>query len=87
MPEQFAVAGERLSLSAGDTLLIVTDGVSEAEDAAGVEYGKARLSAFVHARQALTPRELVHACVNDLATHRGGTRPADDVTLLALRRG
>jgi phosphoserine phosphatase RsbU/P len=85
--EQFAVAVERLSLSAGDTLLIVTDGVSEAENAEGVEYGTARLSAFVHARQALTARDLVHECVNDLAAHRGGSRPADDVTLLALRRG
>ena len=84
--EQFAGAVARLSLSPGDTLLIVTDGVSEAEDAEGVEYGTARLSAFVHARQALTARELVDACVNDLATHRGGSRPADDVTLLALRR-
>ena len=80
-------AVERLSLSPGDTLLIVTDGVSEAEDAEGVEYGTARDSAFVHARQALTARHLVHACVNDLAAHRGGSQPAADVTLLALRRG
>jgi hypothetical protein len=85
--EQFAGAVERLSLSPGDTLFIVTDGVSEPEDAEGVEYGTARHSAFVHARQALTARDLVHACGKDLAAHRGGSQPAADVTLLARRRG
>jgi sigma-B regulation protein RsbU (phosphoserine phosphatase) len=82
--EQFTI--ERLHLAPGDTLVIVTDGVSEAEDAAGEEYGTARLSAFVHRHKTLKAGDLVKACVDDVAAHRGATRPADDVTMFALQR-
>jgi sigma-B regulation protein RsbU (phosphoserine phosphatase) len=82
--EEFSV--ERLHLAPGDTLVMVTDGVSEAENAAGAEYGTGRLSRFVHERRALSAHELVNACLSDLITYRAAAAPADDVTLLALQR-
>jgi sigma-B regulation protein RsbU (phosphoserine phosphatase) len=82
--EQFTV--EQLRLAPGDTLMIVTDGVSEAEDTAGVEYGIDRLAAFVHQRRALSTRKLVDACVRELDTHGSSRRRTDDATVLALQR-
>jgi sigma-B regulation protein RsbU (phosphoserine phosphatase) len=82
--EQFTV--EQLRLAPGDTLMIVTDGVSEAEDTAGVEYGIDRLAAFVHQRRELPTRKLVDACVRELDTHGASRRRADDATVLVLQR-
>ncbi|MGW1077807.1 PP2C family protein-serine/threonine phosphatase [Streptomyces sp. NPDC002537] len=67
----------------GTTLLLYTDGVTEARDASGVFYDpKARLTG----RQFSGPDALLDALVVDVTRHSGG-RTADDMALLAIRRG
>lgn len=67
----------------GDTLLLVTDGVTEARDAAGVFYDPAarlaRLGPFGD------PGELIDALVADVERWTGGPRD-DDMAILAVRR-
>ena len=84
LPElPFALGEERLQ--PGETLLVTTDGISEARDAAGGFFGDERLVALCAApaggAQALVTRvtDAVHAFA-------AGTEPADDLTLLALYR-
>jgi sigma-B regulation protein RsbU (phosphoserine phosphatase) len=81
---QFGVS--RVRMAAGDALLLCTDGVLEAEDGSGGEYGSDRLRAILAASQDLAPTALIDACVNDLAAFLGGARSGDDVTLMAIRR-
>lgn len=82
--EQFSV--ERVQLDGGDTIVLVTDGVSDAEDTDGREYGIDRLTALVHRRSDLAVADLVAECVKDVAAYSGPVRRADDVTVLAVRR-
>ena len=82
--EQFGVS--RVRMSAGDALLLCTDGVLEAEDGSGLEYGSDRLRAILAASQHLAPPALIDVCVNDLASFLGGAPCGDDVTLMAIRR-
>lgn len=82
--EQFGVS--RLRLLPGDVLLLCTDGVLDAENGAGVEYGFDRLRAILAGSHHLAPPALIDACVNDLASFLGGARYGDDVTLMAIRR-
>jgi sigma-B regulation protein RsbU (phosphoserine phosphatase) len=83
--EQFSV-GE-LQLEAGDGLVIYSDGVSEAADDVGGEYGADRLRDLIRFRQALSPAALLAACRDDLALFRRDAPKLDDVTLFVLGRG
>ncbi len=75
-------------LAPGDTLLLYTDGIPEAHDGAGREYGTGRLSeVFASAADAGAPVEAIGAAIlDDVAHFRGGLPPADDLTVLVLRR-
>ncbi|MGA7614236.1 MAG: PP2C family protein-serine/threonine phosphatase [Thermoanaerobaculia bacterium] len=73
---------ERISLDQGDRLIIYSDGVVEAEDAAGEELGSERLAEFL----ARAPRaELIETVLREVKRFTGGVR-RDDATLFVLAR-
>jgi serine phosphatase RsbU (regulator of sigma subunit) len=73
-----------IELQAGDTLLLFTDGVTEAMNESGEEFGESRLlDALKESRQLA-----LSALVQELATkvqEFSGNQPADDLTLLVAR--
>lgn len=72
-------------LHRGDTVLVVTDGITEAVSPAGEQYGLQRLLDFVsveHERNVTELAELLQADVNRFCA---GKRPTDDVTVLLVR--
>ncbi|ADI08868.1 putative integral membrane protein [Streptomyces bingchenggensis BCW-1] len=73
---------EELPFAEGVTLLLFTDGVSEARDAQGTFYDPA---VQLRGRRFAGPVELLDALVADVERHTGGGT-ADDMALLALRR-
>ncbi|WP_228992155.1 PP2C family protein-serine/threonine phosphatase [Streptomyces sp. DH8] len=73
---------ESFDFPPGATLLVVTDGVTEARDAAGAFYP---LGERAGAWAAHGPRELLDALHVDLEGFSGGVR-RDDIAALALRR-
>jgi sigma-B regulation protein RsbU (phosphoserine phosphatase) len=73
-------------LGDGDTILVYSDGVSEARNNAGDEYGPERLTACVRLNRRLPPDGLIEACKKDLGDFRGEAPQADDVTMLAIHR-
>jgi sigma-B regulation protein RsbU (phosphoserine phosphatase) len=75
-----------LSLVPGDTVILYTDGLSEARNHAGTEYGSERIAEVLSASLHLAPRELAATCLDDLAAHLDGAPRADDLTLMVLRR-
>lgn len=72
-----------VQLRAGDTLVVYTDGITEATNDAGEEFGQHRLLAMLEGRNAPLS-VLLQECVHQV--HRFGTADQrDDLTLLALR--
>jgi serine phosphatase RsbU (regulator of sigma subunit) len=70
----------------GETICLVTDGVTEAEDAARRLYGRQRLSQMLSRVVATTgPDELGEAVRSDVASFTAGTPTPDDLTILVLR--
>lgn len=69
----------------GETLLLYTDGVTEARDLFDSEYGLDRLKSLASARSHLRTNELVKACVDDVAVFSCGVPPFDDRTVMALK--
>lgn len=75
-----------VSLNSGDTLIIYTDGLTEATNREGEEYGIDRLVAVCSERRGATLEELARAIERDLDTFVAGVPYADDRTLLVTRR-
>jgi len=69
----------------GETLLLCTDGVTEARNLFDSEYGLDRLASLATARSHLRPDELVKACVDDVAMFSCHVPPFDDRTVMALQ--
>jgi len=69
-----------------DTLLLFTDGISEARNLSGKEYGVGGLSLAAGGRHGWPSKELVSACLKDIDQYSSGTRQADDQTLMAVHR-
>jgi serine phosphatase RsbU (regulator of sigma subunit) len=74
-----------LQLSPGDLLALFTDGIVEAPDPAGAEYGEQRLIDLLcrHRQQPLA--RIVDAVLEDLERWVDGGDPHDDVTLVLAR--
>jgi sigma-B regulation protein RsbU (phosphoserine phosphatase) len=75
----------QLSLSPGETLLLYTDGVTEAFDAADREYGPERLHAAATAAAREDPGTLLARIAADQDRFLGGSVPGDDLTMMAIR--
>jgi phosphoserine phosphatase RsbU/P len=75
-----------VTLCVGDSLLLYTDGITEAFNSADEEYGEARLDAFLQCRGDLSLKDLIAWLVQDVLAHCGSERPRDDMTLMAIRR-
>jgi sigma-B regulation protein RsbU (phosphoserine phosphatase) len=82
--EEFSV-GE-LRLERGHSLVIYSDGVSEATDLFGAEYGSDRIRQIIAGNCAGLSGALLAACREDLLTFRGNAPRTDDVTLFVLGR-
>jgi len=76
----------KLQLAQGETLLLYTDGVTEARNHLDVEYGSERLARFVAERGHLSAEHLVRACVDDVTAFTADSELSDDRTLMAIRR-
>ena len=75
----------RARMSPGETVVAFTDGISEAENSGGEEYGVERLRRFIEEKHLCCPVELVGACKQHVAAFRGAAERFDDETLLAIQ--
>jgi len=75
-----------LKLEVGDSLVLYSDGVTEAQDPAGDEYQEERLLLSLRDCFNQSAREMADRVLRDVAQFRQTSRPVDDVTLLVLRR-
>jgi sigma-B regulation protein RsbU (phosphoserine phosphatase) len=73
------------ALSSGDVFVFFTDGVSEAQDALGHEFGIGRLLGVIEQSRDKPARELVDAIFAAVQDFRGETTPNDDMTAVAIR--
>ena len=75
----------QLQLDKGDALVMFTDGVTEAMNAANEEFGEARLEATL-SKTFSKCQDVVEAIKTDVAGFVDGAEQSDDITVLALKR-
>lgn len=76
---------EALTLDPHDFMFLYTDGVSEANDEAGEEYGSSRVEHSLNGLRGQPAQDVVQAALESLRSFQKGTPPVDDVTAMAIR--
>ena len=74
------------TLNPGDSLILYTDGVSEAMNAHGEEFGVERLQQLFAGQPPTSARTAIEAIMQAVSDFAGDTPQSDDVTCLVLRR-
>ena len=74
-----------LTTDPGDVLMLYTDGVTEANDPHGEEFGRDRLAQAVIANRQLGARELISAVYTEVLAWTGGRGATDDVTFFVIK--
>lgn len=85
--EEAVYRTERVQLAPADTLVLYTDGVTEAADPRGEEFGTGRLAAEVEANHEMALPGLLRRIRAQLGTFTQDQPLADDTTLVAARVG
>jgi sigma-B regulation protein RsbU (phosphoserine phosphatase) len=83
----FGVSYDEVSypLTAGDTFVFCSDGVTEAMNSAGEEYTTARLAEAVMTVRDRPAAEIVRRIVESVDAHRAGHPPNDDTTIVVVK--
>lgn len=79
-------ASHVVTLTPGSTLVAYSDGVSEAIDDQGDELGEASVANEITRQAMLGAEPLCRRLLEVVRNHRGGAPPADDATVLVLKR-
>jgi sigma-B regulation protein RsbU (phosphoserine phosphatase) len=76
-------------MQAGDFLLLYTDGVNEAENGQGEEFGDERVQnalARLAIASSAAPRTIIDGILEEVTAFTGGKRSHDDITLIVLQK-
>ena len=76
---------ETLQLEDGDVLVVFSDGVTEAFNAAGEEFGEARLLACLEAHRDAAPADVLKRVLSSVREFTASAAQSDDVTALVLQ--
>jgi sigma-B regulation protein RsbU (phosphoserine phosphatase) len=74
----------RFTLAPGETLVLYTDGATDARNPGGDLFGDDRLRASIAARIGRAPADVIAGVLADIDAFAAGAPPEDDVTLLAV---
>jgi phosphoserine phosphatase RsbU/P len=78
-------SSSKFRVAPGDTLVIYTDGISEAESPDGSQFGAASLEKLLAGCQEMQSQELVEKCLQEVLRFRSGSPKLDDQALMALK--
>jgi serine phosphatase RsbU (regulator of sigma subunit) len=81
---EFPYPLERLTLKPGETLILVTDGVTEAQNVSGALFGRDRILGGPQA-WARSATAIVDGIRDEVRTFEEGTDATDDLTVMAIR--
>lgn len=84
--EESQYRDESIPLNTGDTLLVFSDGISEAINEAGDEFGEQRIPEIVIRNRGSSALELIDSIIREVMTFSKGLAQRDDMTVVAIKR-
>lgn len=76
-----------LQLESGDTLVLFTDGVTEARNPEQEEFGTERLKAILSGLADKSSQQIINAIKTAITDFADGAEQSDDITMLVIKRG
>ena len=83
--QDVSYASGEVTLGAGDWLIIFTDGLVEAVNHTGEEYGEERMVAVLNGNTGLAPDLLLDRMIFDVNAFVGSTPQHDDITCMLIK--
>ena len=83
--EGFLVHTDQVQLEQGDTLVLYTDGVTEASNRDGVQLGLDGLAKVIHENTGTTAEQLVQRIWRAVNVYTDGIQPVDDTTMVVAK--
>ena len=80
-----AYQDKKVRLAPGDVLVMHTDGLVEAMNDQGKQFGRKNLAQSVHRHHGLVAKEMAEAILADVQEFSGRTRQHDDQTILVMK--
>jgi len=74
-----------ITLMSGDWLVIFTDGLVEAVNQFGEEYGETRLLAVLHTNAGMAPDLMLQRMIAEVNLFVGSTPQHDDITCMVVK--
>ena len=84
--EDVTYTEDSVKLDAGDTLLIFSDGISEAINLDEEEFGEDLLPGIVTANRDATAMSIIDTIIDDACRHAGKAPQRDDMTIVVIKR-
>ncbi len=82
----FVYVAAQAALSPGDTLILYTDGITDARNRLGEDFGEDRLLEVVRRLpDRLTADEVIHSIADEVTRFSDGAEQMDDITVVALK--
>ncbi len=78
-------SGQKRAMAPGSTLLLYTDGLSEAEDLNHALFGERRILENLPSGDNTTPRETIESLLEAVHQFTEGAEQSDDITMLAIK--
>jgi sigma-B regulation protein RsbU (phosphoserine phosphatase) len=79
-------ADGRLEMQPEDLLIVYSDGLVEASNAADAEFGLERLLRLAPALRAMAPEQAGRVLLSEVDRFLGNARPQDDLSIILVRR-
>ncbi len=76
----------KIPFKKGDTLLLYTDGLNEARNESGEEFGEDRIESVMEIYASINAKTVVHKLQSSLESFIGSTKPLDDITFTVIHR-
>jgi sigma-B regulation protein RsbU (phosphoserine phosphatase) len=86
VPDLHLQSPRRISLECGQTILLYTDGLSEAMNSNDELYGSKRISDCVQSHSECDAKTIVETLRDDVRRFTAGVEPNDDITVVAIQK-
>jgi sigma-B regulation protein RsbU (phosphoserine phosphatase) len=84
--EDFTYDEQKIEICPGDFLLLYTDGITEAENTLGQQFGEERLNGLVCGHKVVSIADFPEMVLNEIRRFSGRQELADDATVIGLRK-
>jgi sigma-B regulation protein RsbU (phosphoserine phosphatase) len=84
--ENIVYLEEKITLNAGDVLVVYTDGITEAMNEDEEEFGEERLQELLLELRTRSASEIISVIIDNVTEHSGEVPQSDDITMIVVRK-